>query len=79
MTSFWPDWQGRDVSFLEIGVYKGGSLPMWQGFLGAASRLVFLDIDPACQALALPGTAVEIGDQADPEFLGRIGQAHGPV
>ena len=33
-------WQGRDVSFLEIGVYKGGSLPMWQGFLGAGSRLV---------------------------------------
>lgn len=72
------DWQGRDVSFLEIGIYKGGSLPMWQGFLGAGSRLAFLDIDPACRDLALPGTVVEIGDQADPEFLGRIGQAHGP-
>ena len=22
------DWQGRDVSFLEIGVYKGGSIRM---------------------------------------------------
>lgn len=71
-------WQGRDISFLEIGIYKGGSLPMWQGFLGPASRLVFLDIDPECRALALPGTVVEIGDQADPEFLGRVGAAHGP-
>lgn len=70
--------QGRDLSFLEIGVYKGGSIPMWQGFLGPAARLVFLDIDPACRALALPGTVVEIGDQADPAFLERIGQAHGP-
>ncbi|MFN4191576.1 MAG: class I SAM-dependent methyltransferase [Tabrizicola sp.] len=72
------DWQGRDVSFLEIGVYKGGSLPMWQGFLGAGSRLVFLDIDPACRDLALPGTMVEIGDQADPVFLERIARDHGP-
>ena len=71
-------WQGRDVSFLEIGVYKGGSLPMWQGFFGPDSRLVFCDIDPACLALALPGTSVEIGDQADPAFLARLGAAHGP-
>jgi hypothetical protein len=72
------DWQGRDISFLEIGIYKGGSLPMWQGFLGAGSKLVFLDIDPACRDLALPGTTVEIGDQADPEFLSRIADTYGP-
>ena len=72
------DWQGRDVSFLEIGIYKGGSLPMWQGFLGRGSRLVFLDIDPACRDLALQGTTVEIGDQADPVFLEEVGVAHGP-
>jgi hypothetical protein len=71
-------WQGRDISFLEIGVYKGGSIPMWQGFLGAGSSLTFLDIDPACLGLALPGTTVETGDQADPAFLERIAAAHGP-
>ena len=71
-------WQGRDISFLEIGVYKGGSIPMWQGFLGPGSRLVFMDIDPACRDLALPGTAVEIGDQADPVFLAQVGESHGP-
>ncbi|HLQ19391.1 MAG TPA: class I SAM-dependent methyltransferase [Tabrizicola sp.] len=71
-------WQGRDIRFLEIGVFKGGSIPMWQGFLGRDSRLVFLDIDPACRDLAQPGTVVEIGDQSDPEFLDRVAQAHGP-
>lgn len=71
-------WQGRDIRFLEIGVYKGGSIPMWQGFFGPASQLTFLDIDPACAALAMPGTRVEIGDQSDPAFLTRIGDAHGP-
>jgi hypothetical protein len=71
-------WQGRDVSFLEIGVYKGGSMPMWQGFFGPGSHLTFCDIDPACVALALPGTVVEIGDQADPGFLDRLGESRGP-
>jgi hypothetical protein len=71
-------WQGRDISFLEIGVYKGGSIAMWQGFLGPGAKLAFLDIDPACRALELPGTKVEIGDQADPEFLEAVAKSHGP-
>lgn len=72
------DRQGRDLSFLEIGVYKGGSIGMWQGFLGPSARLTFLDFDPACRQLALPGTTVEIGDQADPVFLAEIATRHGP-
>lgn len=71
-------WQNRDLSFLEIGVYKGGSIPMWQGFFGGGSRLTFLDIDPECAKLALPGTQVEIGDQSDPSFLARVAEARGP-
>lgn len=71
-------WQDRDVRFLEIGIYKGGSIRMWQEFFGKGSSLTFLDIDPACQAMALPGTVVELGDQADPAFLERVGQSHGP-
>jgi Methyltransferase domain len=71
-------WHGRTLDFLEIGIYKGGSIPMWKGFFGPDARLTFLDIDPACKALGLPGTTVEIGDQADPTFLEQVGQAHGP-
>ena len=52
------DWQGRDVSFLEIGVYKGGSIRMWRDFWGPKSTVTFLDIDPACAALQLDGTKV---------------------
>lgn len=72
------DWQGRDVSFLEIGVYKGGSIRMWRDFWGPKSTVTFLDIDPACAALQLDGTKVEIGDQTDTAFLKRIAEAYGP-
>lgn len=70
--------QGRDISFLEIGVYRGGSIPMWAGYFGPDARLVFADIDPACTAHAEPGTVVEIGDQADPVFLKELAEKHGP-
>lgn len=72
-------WQGRsDVNFLEIGVYKGGSLGLWRDFFGTNAKLTFLDIDPACKQLEIPGTHIEIGDQSDREFLKRIAKERGP-
>lgn len=71
-------WMGREVSFLEIGVYKGGSLRMWRDFFAPSARLTFLDIDSACKALELPGTEIRIGDQEDPVFLAQVARDRGP-
>ena len=68
----------KPVSFLEIGVFRGGSVDMWTGYFLNAERLTFLDIDPACKAHALRGARVEIGDQSDPAFLARIARTYGP-
>ncbi len=70
--------QGQSVSFLEIGVYKGGSVRMWRDFFAPGSGLTFLDIDPACRALELPGTRVMIGDQQDAAFLAGVAAERGP-
>lgn len=70
--------QGKDITFLEIGVYRGGSIPMWKGFFGEGATLVFVDINPDCKAHAEPGTHVEIGDQADPAFLTHLAKTYGP-
>ena len=70
--------RGRDISFLEIGVFHGGSIPMWAGYFGKQARLSFVDIDPTCRDHAEPGTHVEIGDQADPVFLAELAEKHGP-
>ncbi len=72
------DWQGKEVSFLEIGVYKGGSIRMWRDFFGSGSSLTFLDIDPSCVEFQLEGTTVEIGDQSDKAFLKKIAETYGP-
>ncbi len=70
--------RARPISFLEIGVFKGGSIPMWKAFFAEDARLCFVDIDPDCAALAVPGTKVEIGNQADPAFLADLAAQHGP-
>ena len=51
---------------------------MWRDFFAPTARLTFLDIDPACRALELPGTHVAIGDQADPAFLATVAASRGP-
>jgi hypothetical protein len=70
--------RSHPVSFLEIGVFKGGSIPMWKAFFAEGSRLTFIDIDPDCAKLAEPGTTVAIGNQADPAFLADLAAKYGP-
>src|SRR3954451_14611077 len=42
--------RGQAVHLVEIGVFSGGSLPMWREYLGPRSRITGIDIDPACKA-----------------------------
>jgi len=64
--------RGRAPLVLEIGVYGGGSLEMWRGYFGPGSRIVGLDIDPACAAHVGDDIDVVIGDQGDPGRLADI-------
>ena len=66
---YFQPWRNRSVTFLEIGVAKGGSLGMWGRALGPLARIVGIDIDPKCRRHEAPGVFVRIGDQSDPGFL----------
>jgi hypothetical protein len=70
-------WQGKSLTFLEIGVKRGGSLKMWQLYFGPLARIVGIDIDPDCAAHEVPGIFVRIGDQSDPAFLQSVIDAFG--
>jgi hypothetical protein len=59
----------KSLTFLEIGVAKGGSLPMWQRFFGPLAKIVGIDIEEKCKAHEAEGIFVRIGDQADERFL----------
>ena len=64
--------QNRDVTVLEIGCYKGGSLQLWKRFFGPHARIVGIDIDPACASYSEDQIDIRIGDQSDNAFLARV-------
>jgi hypothetical protein len=65
-------YKNKSLTFLEIGVFKGGSLQMWQRYFGPFARIVGMDIDEKCKEHEQPGISVRIGDQSDPRFLQSI-------
>lgn len=71
-------YRSHPVTMIEIGVYRGGSLRMWRDYFAPGSRIIGIDIDPACAAFAGDGIEVFIGDQADPAFLRNVLAQTGP-
>ncbi len=68
------------IRFLEIGVYKGGSLAMWREYFHPDTIIVGIDIDSSCKAYDAPASNVHvrIGDQSDVDFLDRVISEFGP-
>jgi hypothetical protein len=61
--------RGQPLTMIEIGVFNGGSLPMWRDYFGPQATIVGVDINPECEQFAEPGIDIVIGDQADRAFL----------
>lgn len=71
--------RGRPITLIEIGVFHGGSLQMWKDYFGPEARIVGVDYDPRCLALADEHVQVIIGDQDDRTFLRALRQEIGTV
>jgi hypothetical protein len=59
---------GQPVTLVEVGVYSGGSMPMWRHYFGKDCRVHGVDIEQACKAYEDAHTTIHIGDQADRHF-----------
>lgn len=64
--------RGTAPVIVEIGVAYGGSLPMWHHYFGPGTRVIGIDIDPACRQFENDRTVILIGDQADRNFLATV-------
>ena len=58
----------QEVHILEVGVYSGGSLEMWQKYFGPRCKVYGVDIEPSCKAYESESVRIFIGDQADRNF-----------
>jgi hypothetical protein len=59
---------GRPVNIVEIGIFSGGSLRMWQEYFGSQCHIYGVDIEAECKAYANDRITVLIGDQSDRNF-----------
>jgi hypothetical protein len=66
--------RGQEVHVLEIGIYSGGSLEMWQNYFGSGCKIYGVDIEPRCKAYETESVRVFIGDQGDRSFWKRFKQ-----
>lgn len=79
---FFARYRNKDVSILEIGVFKGGSLQMWKNyFKGSCNKVMVygIDINPECKQLEEDNIRIFIGAQEDREFLHNIKKEIGKV
>jgi len=64
--------QGKNPVILEIGVYKGGSLDMWNHYFDGQCTIYGVDIDPSCKdipnILQSDNIKICIGSQDDKVF-----------
>ena len=60
--------RGTNCTFIEVGVFNGGSLFMWRDWLGKDARIIGVDLNPAALKWKEYGFEIHIGDQGDPLF-----------
>ncbi len=70
--------RSRPIRFLEIGVYKGGSLDMWRHYFHADSVIVGVDTKSDCAQFDGGQIKVRIGNQKDAGFLNGVVDEFGP-
>lgn len=66
---YFKKYVNRPVTILEIGVYQGGSLQMWQNYFGKEAKIFAIDINPLCKQFETENIKIFIGSQDDREFL----------
>ncbi|MBT6231169.1 MAG: class I SAM-dependent methyltransferase [Candidatus Scalindua sp.] len=70
---------GKPITFMEIGVFNGGSLHMWKEYFGDAARIIGVDLNPIALELEKDGFEVYIGDQESKDFWQELKRKVGNV
>ena len=72
-------YRNKNITFIEIGIFSGGSLFMWRNFFGKRARIIGIDLNPDSKRFEKYGFEIFIGDQSRPDFwkkfFSKIGKA----
>lgn len=72
-------YRGKAITFVEVGIFNGGSLFMWREYFGPQARIIGIDLNPAAKMWENHGFEIHIGDQASETFWSDFFKKVGPV
>ena len=66
--SIFNEFRKKPVTFVEVGIFGGGSLFMWKKYFHPKSRIIGIDLNPKSKLYEKYGFEIFIGDQEDSKF-----------
>lgn len=69
----------KEITFVEIGIFNGGSLFMWRDFFGPKARIIGIDLNPNAKKWESHGFEIYIGSQSDESFWKAFLEKVGPI
>ena len=73
------NYRNKKITFVEIGVYGGGSLFMWRNFFGPKARIIGIDLDPNAKKWEKFGFEIFIGNQSSHSFWSKFKKKIGKI
>ena len=61
-------YKNKKITFVEVGIDRGGSLFIWKDFFSKDSRIIGIDTNPAAKKLEEYGFEIFTGDQSNESF-----------
>ena len=61
-------YKNKKITFVEVGIDRGGSLFIWKDFFSKDSRIIGIDTNPGAKKLEEYGFEIFIGDQSNENF-----------
>lgn len=66
--SLFSEFKNKPITFVEVGIFGGGSLFMWKKYFHPKSRIIGIDLNPKSKNYEKYGFEIFIGDQEDENF-----------
>ena len=72
-------YRNKKITFVEIGVFNGGSLFIWKKFFGKKAKIIGIDANPNAKKMEKYGFKIYIGNQSDSKFWENFFKKEGKV
>lgn len=72
-------YRGKAITFVEIGIFDGGSLFMWRDYFGPNARIIGIELNPEAKKWEDHGFEIFTGSQSDETFWQKFFAEIGPV